>query len=401
MLVIGSGDRSVYAIDPKTGFLKWSYATDGPVDSSPTLADGNVYVGSFDGNVYCLKAADGSLVWKSQLGGWVHSSPAVDEDKVFVGTLNVNHDTVPSFFWLNRKTGEKLGSFEMPEAVYSSPTVWGDLVLVGCRDRQLYAFDRKMRQTQPAWTFRTRSYVHSTPVVVGDTVLVSSFDGNLYALRQSKPIRIWNDNDVVPRWFVAAMSSEFHRQIGDLVTKAAGAKAGTEMRLRPFREVFADVKASAAKGVSGQRVLPRDVPAEHPGAPYIEYSLTAGLLTGYPDSSFKPNEPTTRFQFSIGLATVFEAVKRPDFVWRILNEKSIRNAQVEVRAVPIPGAPQTMPNDVQANHWAFEALETLSQAALNPLDEEGRFRGTKVLTLKDVETQWNMLQATIQVVRAK
>ena len=61
-----------------------------------------------------------------------------------------------------------------------------------------------MRETQPLWTYPTRSYLHASPVVIGDTVLVASFDGYLYALRQSKPIQGWKDDDLVPRWFMAS-----------------------------------------------------------------------------------------------------------------------------------------------------------------------------------------------------
>ena len=401
VLVIGSGDRNIYAIDTKTGTMKWSTPTDGPVDSSPTVAGDEVFVGSFDGGLYALKLSDGAVNWRCQLGGWVHSSPAVDEDKVFVGTVNTRRDQMATFNWVARKDGKRLGSFDMPDAVYSSPTVWGDLVLIGCRDRQLYAFDRKMRQTQPAWTYRTRSYVHASPVVVGDTVLVASFDGDLYALRQAKPIRTWTETDIIPRWFVAALTRELHKEVGDLIEKAASGKVGAELTLKKFEDVFADIKASASKSAPAPKVLPRDVPAEHPGAPYIEYVLTAGLLSGYPDSTFRPNEPTTRYQFAFGLSTVLQTVTRPDFAWKLLGQRSAKGAEVEVRIQPVPGRPRTMPRDVPANHWAYKALSDLTEKALAPLDEEGMFRGTKTLTLKDAAVYWGMFVESLKVVRVK
>jgi outer membrane protein assembly factor BamB len=401
LLVIGSGDRSAYALDAKTGTLKWSIPTEGPVDSSPTIAGDTVYIGSFDGGLYSLKLTDGTINWRCQLGGWVHSSPAVDEDKVFVGTVNRRRDEMASFNWVDRKTGKKLNSFEVPDAIYSSPTIWGDLVLIGCRDHNLYAFDRKMRQNQPAWTYKMRSYIHASPVVVGDTVLVASFEGDIYALRQSKPIRTWTENDIVPRWFVAALTRELHKEVADLIAKATSAKIGAELSLRKFDEVFAEIKASASKGAPAPKVLPRDVPGEHPGAPYIEYVLTASLLTGYPDGSFRPNEPTTRYQFSFGLATVVETVTRPDFVWKSVGTTAKAGVQIEVRIQPAPGRQRTMPRDVPQNHWAYKALSLLAENALAPLDEEGLYRGIKSLTLKDAELHWNLFVEELKVVRAK
>lgn len=400
-LVIGSGDRSVYALDAKTGALKWTKPTDGPVDSSPAISGGDVFVGSFDGGLYAFKLADGTQNWRCQLGGWVHSSPAVAEDTVFVGTVNFPRDQIASFNWVDRKTGKRLGSFDMPDAVYSSPTIWGDLVLIGCRDYNLYAFDRKMRQTQPAWAFHTLSYLHASPVVVGDTMLLASFDRNLYALRQAKPIRIWTESDIVPRWFVAALTREMHKQTGDLIRQAAAAKIGTELTLKPFDQVFADIRAGASKPSVVAKVLPRDVPPDHPGASHVEYVLTSGLLTGYPDGTFRPNEPTTRYQFSGGFATVVQAVGRPDFAWKLLSEKQGQGAQVEVRIQPTPGRPRSKARDVPGNHWAFQALSDLADRALLPLDEDGNYRGQKIVTLKDAAEHWARFVESVRAVRVK
>ena len=126
LVIIGSGDRNLYAIDAKTGQEKWSAATGGPVDSSPTVAGEDVFVGSFDGKLYSLRLSDGTINWSHALGGWVHSSPAVTDSTVAVGTVSLRRDQVPTFSWLDRKTGEVKGQFEMPDSIYSSPTVWAD-----------------------------------------------------------------------------------------------------------------------------------------------------------------------------------------------------------------------------------------------------------------------------------
>lgn len=399
VLLIGSGDRNLYAIDSRSGALKWSLATEGPVDSSPAVVDGDVYVGSFDGSLYSIKLADGTQNWKCPLGGWVHSSPAVEGDKVFVGTVARGPDTAPSFNWIDRKSGKRLGSFDVPDSIYSSPTVWGDLVLIGCRDHNLYAFDRQMRQQQPAWTYKTRSYIHASPVVVGDTVLVTSFEGAIYALRQSKPIRAWKDDDIVPRWFVAALSREIHKEVGDLILKASAGKVGEVYKLRKFEEVFGDIKG----GLKGTppKILPGDVQPEHPGALFVEYALTASLLTGYPDGSFRPNEPTTRYQFAFGLSTVAQTVTRPDFAWKFRDKNSKAGSQVDVQIVPLVGRTQSMPRDVPQNHWAFAALRDLSEKAVVPLDEEGGYKGGKILTLRDAAAHWALLADALKVTRSK
>jgi outer membrane protein assembly factor BamB len=58
-----SADGKVYALDAKTGEIRWQAYTEGPVRLAPTVWNGRVYVGSDDGNVYCFDAADGRTLW--------------------------------------------------------------------------------------------------------------------------------------------------------------------------------------------------------------------------------------------------------------------------------------------------------------------------------------------------
>ena len=51
---IGSNDNKVYCLDAETGSLIWSYTTGAVVASSAAVVDGRVYIGSGDGKVYCF-----------------------------------------------------------------------------------------------------------------------------------------------------------------------------------------------------------------------------------------------------------------------------------------------------------------------------------------------------------
>ncbi|TKJ37537.1 MAG: hypothetical protein CEE38_08565 [Planctomycetes bacterium B3_Pla] len=59
-----SADFSVYALDAKTGKVRWVFFTAGPVRLAPTVVEDRLYVGSDDGCVYCLSTDNGSLIWK-------------------------------------------------------------------------------------------------------------------------------------------------------------------------------------------------------------------------------------------------------------------------------------------------------------------------------------------------
>jgi len=63
--------------------VKWSFATGGPVQSSPVVADGLVHIGSDDGIIYALDLATGKERWRFAVGGPTRASAAVFAGKVF------------------------------------------------------------------------------------------------------------------------------------------------------------------------------------------------------------------------------------------------------------------------------------------------------------------------------
>ena len=119
--------------------LKWSYATGGPVYSSPAVANGVVYVGSGD-DLYALNASTGALLWSYTTGGGVFSSPAVANGVVYVGSNDPNFFAV-NFFALNASTGAELWSYPIENyGVSSSPAVVKGVVYVGSEFSYIYAF---------------------------------------------------------------------------------------------------------------------------------------------------------------------------------------------------------------------------------------------------------------------
>ena len=62
-----SADFSIYALDAKTGKVRWVFFTGGPVRLAPVVVENRLYVGSDDGCVYCLSTDNGSLIWKYEV----------------------------------------------------------------------------------------------------------------------------------------------------------------------------------------------------------------------------------------------------------------------------------------------------------------------------------------------
>jgi outer membrane protein assembly factor BamB len=88
LVILGSRDQKVYALDRKTGEEKWTFVTEGMVDPSPVIAGGRVYVGclSQTAEFYVLDAKTGKKKQELNLTGAACGSPAVASDCLFVGT---------------------------------------------------------------------------------------------------------------------------------------------------------------------------------------------------------------------------------------------------------------------------------------------------------------------------
>jgi eukaryotic-like serine/threonine-protein kinase len=85
---VESGDGKVYALNAATGTLKWSLKTDGPIRSSPVVANGVVYVGSGDGNLYVLTATTGTPLTVLVMGGYAQS-PVVSDGVVYASSTGI------------------------------------------------------------------------------------------------------------------------------------------------------------------------------------------------------------------------------------------------------------------------------------------------------------------------
>ncbi|MBV8198428.1 MAG: PQQ-binding-like beta-propeller repeat protein [Candidatus Eremiobacteraeota bacterium] len=196
-----SADGNVYAVDEARGSQRWRFRTGGerrftapgihgmlphhemmpdPYDlflSSPAVSNGTVYVGSGDHNIYALDARSGALRWKFATGNVVHASPAVDAGMVFVGSWD------RYFYALNARTGAMLWKFATGDdrAIYNQVGIAGSAavangrVFFGCRDSHFYSLDE--RTGALIWKRDHHgSWVIASPAILRDTVYYTTSD---------------------------------------------------------------------------------------------------------------------------------------------------------------------------------------------------------------------------------
>ena len=88
LVVVGSRDKQVRALNRQTGKEVWAFATKGKVDSSPVIVDKRVLVGSVDGHLYVLDLATGAQRARFDLGGPITNASAVGGQCVVVATFS-------------------------------------------------------------------------------------------------------------------------------------------------------------------------------------------------------------------------------------------------------------------------------------------------------------------------
>jgi|GEM_PF-339680 len=185
MVYVGSDDRQLYAFKTSCGYATctpvWSASTGDLVRSSPAVANGMVYVGSFEHKLYAFKAAgcgksSCSPVWTATTGAPIRSSPAVANGIVYVGSED------SKLYAFNAATGKAVWIAPTESLIYfSSPAVSNGTVYIGSEDTQLYAFEAATGKL--LWTGPTGGMIFSSPAVANGIVYVGSGDGKLYAFK--------------------------------------------------------------------------------------------------------------------------------------------------------------------------------------------------------------------------
>jgi len=165
---IGSDDGGFYAVDLATGKQLWKFSTTGPVRSSAAVVEGVAYFGSYDGFLYAVDTASGKLKWKFETAG---------ERRFEAKNLHYSKpvtQTSPDFW----------------DTWQSSPAVVNGIVYFGSGDGNIYAVDAASGQLK--WKHGTGDVVHSSPAVADGIVYVGSWDSIFYALDTTTGAEKWH-----------------------------------------------------------------------------------------------------------------------------------------------------------------------------------------------------------------
>ncbi len=226
VVYIGSDDHNLYAVDARKGTPLWKFTTEASVRSSPAISGNSVYVLSLDGNLYAVEAATGKLQWKFTTAGesrnnapglyglapslepiadvwdFFLSSPAVDGDTVYFGSGDHN------VYAIDARTGQLRWKFLAGDVVHSSPAIADGTLYIGAWDGVLYALDT--RNGAVRWKFASGTDpshfmqgIPGSPAVAAGIVVFGSRDNFLYALDAKSGQQVWRQSNH-NSWIIAS-----------------------------------------------------------------------------------------------------------------------------------------------------------------------------------------------------
>jgi len=190
--------RSQY-VGAQAATLKWAadlVPAAGWIQSSPALAaDGTVYITAEDFSapgqlqLYALDPSTGHVTWHADAGDAHGSSPAVDPDGyIYLGgnLLSAPTNQRGKVFAFS-PTGNPLWTYSTWSAFYSSPTVAGGAIYIGCDDGNLDSLSPLGDHLNWGALINASGELESSPAVDGNGALYVGGVGRMVSLQTASP----------------------------------------------------------------------------------------------------------------------------------------------------------------------------------------------------------------------
>ena len=178
LVLFGSQDANLYALDQETGKLKWKHAVDDQIQCGATVAGNRCFLAGCDAKLHVVNLDEGKEAGSVEIGSPTGTTAAVLGDAVFFGTeqgtfFSVNYLDDPEINW---KWEDPVGQ----TSIRSSAAVTDSHVVFGARNRKVNAINPK--DGTDLWAAKLKAKVDGSPIIAGDRVYAGSTDGRLYTL---------------------------------------------------------------------------------------------------------------------------------------------------------------------------------------------------------------------------
>ena len=194
--------------------LLWKYKTGGPIQASPVVANGTVYVASTDHWLYALDAKRWGIKWSFKAGGIIRYAPTFWNNRIYFSARN-NH-----VYALNAETGEWLWEFRSETWMDSPPILSKGRLYIGAYTRKIHVINAttgelesqpqgrvyidgieyvcsqgQLRPISPqhnanAWRELT-PLTYSYPAIANGVVYIGARDNQIHALDLESRQQVW------------------------------------------------------------------------------------------------------------------------------------------------------------------------------------------------------------------
>ncbi len=186
LVLFGSQDSKLYALNAKTGKLAWELETGDQVRCSITVIESRAFVAGCDGALHIIDLNQGKEVGSVVIESPTGVTPAATDDGVYVGTEQAG------FYAIDWKQAKLKWKYDDPQgglATRSCPAVAGKQVVMGASNRKVYSLNTDTGKL--IWSTTLKSKIVSSPVIVDGRVLVGSTDGRFYELDLKSGKIVW------------------------------------------------------------------------------------------------------------------------------------------------------------------------------------------------------------------
>lgn len=187
ILAVGSYDYFLHGVDAKTGKGLWKYESDNFLNSAPAMDNGIAVFGGCDGFLHTVNMKTGASEGKIEIATYIASSPAVEGTLAYVG----DYDGGFSCIDLSKKSIKwRYENAESDLPFIASPSVVGNNLLIGSRDKFMYCFDKTTGKI--IWKKNTGNRIDASTIANSKQVLLINMRGDVMVLNISDGTTVWN-----------------------------------------------------------------------------------------------------------------------------------------------------------------------------------------------------------------
>lgn len=185
-ILTGSYDYYLHCVDATSGKGIWKYEAQNYLNAAVAIEGNHAVFGGCDGLLHVVDLRTGKAESTIEIATYVAGAVALDQGIAYTGDYDGMFSSVD---YRNKRIKWKFESRDRQLPFIGSPSILGNRVIIGSRDRYVYCLDK--RDGSLIWQRNTGSRVDASPLADSQNVLVANMRGDLLLLSQENGNLIW------------------------------------------------------------------------------------------------------------------------------------------------------------------------------------------------------------------